>query len=96
MTYNVSSGTVNPTMSMPNKQSSLDALLASLLKHSSCVLAPIITRNVNLSLHRPIGKFCPQLKRSIITPLLKKPSLGKENLSNDRPISNLSVISKIT
>ena len=78
----------------PDKQSSLDALPTSLLKHCSHVLAPIITRIVNLSL--AIGEFCPQLKRSIITPLLKKPSLDKDNLSHYRPISNLSVISKIT
>jgi Reverse transcriptase (RNA-dependent DNA polymerase) len=34
--------------------------------------------------------------RSIITPLLKKPTLDKENLSNNRPISNLSFRSKLT
>ena len=28
------------------------------------------------------GQFCPKLKQSIITPLLKKPSLDKENVSN--------------
>jgi len=39
----------------------------------------------------------PQLKQStcIITPVLKKLFLDKENLSNYRPISNLSTISKI-
>ncbi|MCP4492377.1 MAG: hypothetical protein GY820_34475, partial [Gammaproteobacteria bacterium] len=78
----------------PNKQSGLDAIPTSLLKHCSYVLAPIITRIVNLSL--ATGEFCPQLKQSIITPLLKKPSLDKENFSNYRPISNLSLISKIT
>ena len=40
-------------------------------------------------------RVSPELKQSIITPLLKKPSLDKENLSNYRPISNLSTISKI-
>jgi len=33
----------------PNQQCGLDALPTSLLKHCSCVLAPIITRIVNLS-----------------------------------------------
>ena len=32
----------------------------------------------------------------IITPLLKKPSLDRESLSNYRPISNLSFVSKLT
>ena len=73
--------------------SNLDTLPTSLLKHYSCVLVPIITRIVNLSLAP--GEFPPQLKQSIITPLLKKPYLEKENLSNYRPISNLSTISKI-
>jgi len=41
------------------------------------------------------GQFCPKVKQSIITPLLKKPSLDKENVSNYRPIFNLSTISKI-
>ena len=39
--------------------------------------------------------FASNFKQSIITPLLKKPSLDKENVSNYRPISNLSTISKI-
>jgi len=74
-----------------NKQCGLDALPTSLLKHCSCVLARIITRNLSLA----AGESPPQLKQSIITPLLKKPSLDKENLSNYRPISNRSTISKI-
>jgi len=65
----------------------------SLLKHCCHILAPVITRIVNLSLS--IGQFCPKLKQSIINPLLKKPSFDKENVSKYRPISNLSTISKI-
>ena len=34
-------------------------------------------------------------QKSVISPLLKKPTLDKEELSNYRPISNLSLISKI-
>ena len=55
---------------------------------------PSLPKAANLSF--AIGEFCPQLKHSIITPLLKKPSLDKRNLSNYRPFSNLSTISKIT
>ena len=77
----------------PNKQCGLDAIPSSLLKHCFHILAPVITRIVNLSLYT--GQFCPKLKQSIITPLLKKSSLDKENVSNYRPISNLFTISKI-
>ena len=37
---------------------------------------------------------CP-FKESVISPLLKKPTLDKDELSNYRPISNLSLVSKI-
>ena len=57
------------------------------------ILVPTITNIVNLSL--TTGQFHPTLKESIISPLLKKPTLDKEELSSYRPISNLSLISKI-
>jgi len=53
----------------------------------------MITNIVKLSLIS--GQFYPTLKESIISPLLKKPTLDKEKLSNYRPSSNLSLISKI-
>ena len=37
-----------------------------------------------------------QFKQSLVTPLLKKPFLDKDTLNSYRPISNLSLISKIT
>ena len=49
---------------------------------------------VNLSI--TTGTFPSTLKSSIISPLLTKPSLNKEDLSNYRPIANLSFISKLT
>src|SRR6218665_2176370 len=36
------------------------------------------------------------VKRLLVTPLLKKVNLDKENLPNYRPISNLSFLSKLT
>ena len=61
----------------------------SLLKHCSSVLAPVITRIVNLSL--ATGEFSPQLKKPIITPLLKKPLWTKKILqtTDQSPISQL-------
>ena len=58
-----------------------------------CILVPTITNIVNLSLTS--GQFHPILKESVISPLLKKSTLDKDQLSNYRPISNLSLISKI-
>ena len=54
----------------------------------------IILSIVNLSIKTSTFPFT--LKSSIISPLLKKPSLNKEDLSNYRPIANLSIISKLT
>jgi len=79
---------------LPNKQCDLDPLPTSLLKKCLSVLAPTITNIVNLSLST--GEFPSNFKQSIVTPLIKKPSLDKENLSNYRPISNLSFLSKLT
>ena len=53
-----------------------------------------ITNIINLSLSS--GNFHPTLKESIVSPLLKKPTLDNEDLSNYCPISNVSLISKIT
>jgi len=64
-----------------------------LLKECSSLLVPTITSIVNLSLIS--GQSHPTLKESIISPLLKKPTLDKEELSNYRPVLNLSLISKI-
>ena len=76
-----------------NKQSDSDPIPTWLLKECSSFLVPTITNIVNLSLIS--GQFHPTLKKSIISPLLKKPTVDKEELSNYRPISNLSLISKI-
>ena len=67
---------------------------SSLLKRCAHVLVPIITNIVNLSTSS--GIFPSVFKQATVTPLLKKPSLDKESLSNYRPISNLSFLSKLT
>ena len=41
------------------------------------------------------GHFHPLFKQSVVSPLLRKSTLDNEQLSNYRPISNLSLISKI-
>jgi len=78
----------------PDKQCDLDPLPTALLKRCLPVLATTVTNIVNLSLST--GDFPTGFKQAIVSPLIKKPSLDKENLSNYRPISNLSFLSKLT
>jgi hypothetical protein len=77
-----------------NKQCQLDPIPTSILKQCAFLLAPTITKIVNLSLSS--ATFPDSFKHSIISPLLKKPGLDKNDLSNYRPISNLSFLSKLT
>ena len=71
----------------------LDPLPATLLKEHFDLLLPSICSIVNLSL--VTGLLPSSLKNAVLTPLLKKPNLDHEVLSNLRPISNLKVISKV-
>ena len=64
-----------------------------LLKECSSVLVTTITNIVNFSLTS--GQFHPILRESIRSPLLKKSTVDKDELSNYCPIPNLCVISKI-
>ncbi|KAL9974522.1 hypothetical protein ACROYT_G011567 [Oculina patagonica] len=76
-----------------SKSCSLDPLPAVLLKENFDMLLPTLCRIVNLSLES--GYVPISLKTAVLLPLLKKPSLDHEILSNYRPISNLKVISKM-
>jgi hypothetical protein len=65
----------------PNKQCDLQCI---------DILAPAITSIVNLSLSS--GMFPDKFKTAVVRPLLKKPSLDKNQLNNYRPVSNLSFL----
>src|SRR5712691_2684804 len=78
----------------PPKQCELDPIPTSILQQSISVLAPTITNIVNLSLST--STFPQSFKHAVISPILKKPNLDKDNLSNYRPVSNLSYLSKLT
>jgi hypothetical protein len=72
----------------------LDPIPTSLLKKCTSVLIPTITKIINLSLSTGV---CPDhFKSSLVLPHLKKANLDKEELSNYRPISHLSFLSKLT
>ena len=79
--------------SSPSKSCSLDPLPTQLLKKCLVVLVGPITDIINLSLST--GAFPSSLKHGIITPLLKKTTLDRNVLSNFRPVSNLSFLSKL-
>ena len=77
----------------PMKQCALDPIPTWLLKDCADLLAPYITRVINSSLCT--GYVPTALKQAYITPLLKKPGLDENDATNYRPVSNLSVLSKL-
>ena len=77
----------------PSKTYDLDPIPTELLKSCLDVLLVPITQMVNLSLIS--GVFPDIFKTSQVMPLLKKPSLSKDNMTNYRPVSNLNFVSKI-
>ena len=80
-------------MNASNASCELDPIPTSLLKKCLPTLLPYLTHIVNLSLES--GHFPDTLKKAIVRPLLKKPSLDRNNLKNFRPVSNIAFLSKI-
>ena len=78
----------------PDTNCDLDPIPTSLLKKCSHILLPTITNIINLSIST--GIFPDQFKSCSVHPHLKKANLNKEDLSNYRPISHLSFLSKLT
>ena len=77
----------------PSRRCDLDPIPNELLKSCLDVLFVPVTEMVNLSL---ISGLCPNIfKTSLVMPLLKKPSLSKDDMNNYRPVSNLNFVSKI-
>ena len=83
----------NLIFSSQNKQCEHDSIPTFLLKLCFDELGPTIINIINFSLSE--GIFPSSFKQAIVHPLLKKPSLPDDDLSNFRPISNLNFISKI-
>ena len=57
------------------------------------ILLPFIVSIVNSSLNA--GLFPPTLKEAILMPLIKKPNLDRNVLTNYRPVSHVPFLSKI-
>ena len=72
----------------PTKSCSLDPIPTFLLKDCLDILLSSITKLVNYSLIE--GSFPNSFKKAVVTPLIKKASLPRDDLKNYRPVSGLS------
>ena len=70
----------------------LDPFPSALLKTNFSAVPPLITKIINHSFLA--GHIPPALKTAVVRPLLKKPTLDPEVLSNYSPISILPFLSK--
>ena len=78
---------------MPDKTCDLDQLATWLVKDCLEELAPVLMRIVNLSLrHADVPKTLQQV---VVFPTIKNSHGDKDSLTNYRPVSNLSFISKL-
>jgi len=77
----------------PSKSCDLDPLPTILLKRGVDYIAPSLTTIVNQSFKS--GVVPSSYKEAHVSPLLKKPSLDKDELKNYRPVSNLNFMSKV-
>ncbi len=77
----------------PTKSCVLDGLPTAILKDTISAHLPTLVNLINASFNS--GIFPSDLKQAVITPVLKKPNLDKEQLNNYRPVSNLPFIGKL-
>jgi len=77
-------------MTSPIKSCSLDPVPMFLLREFTDLLLPFVTRMVSASLVQ--GRLPASQRHSIVTPRLKKQGLDTSDMSNYRPVSNLSYI----
>ena len=75
-------------LNAPNKQCSLDPIPTWLLTECISDIVPFLVDLFNRTLPST-GEIPRALKKAIITPILKKPNLDKDDISNYRPVSNL-------
>ena len=84
---------ITAVRALPDKQCSSDALTTRLLKENVDVLAPFFVELFNKSLST--GTVPALFKAVFITPRLKKANMDPADVKSYRPISNLSVTSKL-
>ena len=79
--------------SLVNKQCVLDVMPCSFFKNLIPQLVPALYKLINSSLM--YGMFPSVLKTSVVTPVIKSKKLDIDILNNYRPVSNMSILSKI-
>jgi len=79
--------------SLPNKQCQCDPLPTWLSKANVAILSPFLRHFFNSCLEH--GSVPSSFKSGYITPLLKKADLYATDVKSYRPITNLSVVSKV-
>ena len=84
---------VSAVRALSDKQCASDALPTRLLKDNIAILAPFLTELFNRSLSTDCVPAA--FKEAYITPRLKKADLDSADVKSYRPISNLSVLSKL-
>jgi hypothetical protein len=78
---------------LPDKQCLSDPMPTRVLKENVDILAPFLAALLNKSMS--LGTVPALFKEAYITPLLKKTDLDPADVKSYRPISNLSVLSKL-
>jgi len=78
---------------LPDKSSAADPLPVTVMKVDAAELAPFLTELFNRSMSA--GHFPATFKEAFITPAIKKPGLDAMDAQSYRPISNLTVVSKL-
>ena len=78
---------------LPDKSSAADPLPVLQMKEVASELGPFLCELFNRSLST--GHFPVKFKEAFITPVIKKSDLDAADVGSYRPISNLSVISKL-
>lgn len=84
---------IDAVRQLPDKSSATDPMPTSVLKQVVDLVAPYFTELFNRSL--AAGHFPSGFKEAFITPIVKKAGLDTTDVRSYRPISNLSVVSKL-
>ena len=78
---------------LPDVSSAADPMPTFVLKQVADLLLPFIEELFNRSL--TVGHFPVNFRDAFITPIVKKPGMDASDVRSYRPISNLSVLSKL-
>jgi len=84
---------INAVWQLPNKSSAADPMPTSVMKQVVHLVAAYFPELFNCSL--AAGHFPSEYKEAFIAPIVKKAGLDTTDVSSYRPISDLSVVSKL-